>query len=232
MLRIYSRAEWGARYRDGYDAAPIPAPEVFLHHSVTTHLSAGASFEQECAEMRKLEEIGEKNFRAGISYSFPIFPSGRVFEGHTIRRAGAHTIGHNYTGRAICFVGNYETNEPTDAQLSSAANLLVHGRELGWFKYSYLTGGHRDVYQTACPGIRAYSKIGEINRRAAAGGDDVSAPEVWDHYIPNHYDSDVRAKDMLAYLDEHVNDLNDKVDALATALAALTAEVKKLTEGS
>ena len=60
----------------------------------------------------------------------------------------------------------------------------------------------------------------------------MSAPEVWDHYIPNHYDGDVRAKDMLAYLDEHVNDVNDKVDGLKTDLAAIAEAVKKLTEGS
>lgn len=179
-MRIYSRSEWGARYRDGYDSASIPAAEIFAHHSVTTQLSPTASFDQEAAQMRILEQIGETNFSAGISYTFCIFPSGRVYEGHTIKRAGAHTIGHNYTGRAICFVGNYEVNHLTEAQMNSAAELMYVGKELGWWKNAAFTGGHRDVYATSCPGQHAYAAIPEMNRRATApstGDDELNAEE-------------------------------------------------------
>jgi len=69
-------------------------------------------------------------------------------------------------------------------------------------------------------------------------GDDVSASEVWAFPIENHYNSAPPAGKLMAFLDEHVNDANAKLDSalttlanLTTALAALSAKVAKL-EGS
>ncbi|MPZ65553.1 MAG: hypothetical protein GEU83_08555, partial [Pseudonocardiaceae bacterium] len=87
---------------------------------------------------------------------------------HLNARPLGRTAGHNTRGRAIVFVGNYEDNEPTEAMLDAAAWLLRHGFEQGWWVEPALTGGHRDVKATACPGINAYRLIDEINRRAAA----------------------------------------------------------------
>jgi hypothetical protein len=169
-LDIVSRARWAAQYRGGDGAAALPAREVWLHHSATTAPPASASLELDTIAVRLLEEIGHARFGAGISYTFVIPPSGRIFEGHGIARRGTHTGGRNSTSRGICLLGNYEATEPTRAQVDAVAALLVHGARAGWWARAALAGGHRDVKATACPGGRAYALIPEMNRRAGGAG--------------------------------------------------------------
>lgn len=171
-MRIYSRAEWGARRGDGDADAPTPAAEVWLHHTETRPPGPTATEAEDFAAMRGLERIGDQRFGHGISYTFAVMPSGRVLAGHSVDRRGTHTKGHNTAGRAIVLVGDYRQLTPTEAALTAAAQLLAEGLRRGWWQRPVLTGGHRDVVKTLCPGEQAYRLLGEINRRAnlAAAG--------------------------------------------------------------
>jgi hypothetical protein len=161
---IIQRKEWGAEHRDGDGAkAPQPAKEVFLHHSVTQAPPENATFEQDAAAVRLLEQIGQARFGAGISYTFVIPRSGRIFQGHSVTMRGTHTGGRNSTSRAICLIGNYEVLSPTHKQIDAVRWLLYRGQIAGWWPQARLTGGHRDVKQTACPGIHAYQRIADMN---------------------------------------------------------------------
>lgn len=194
-LDIITREQWGSRYPDGFTDAPVPAREVWLHHSVTPAPDDDPAAER--AAVRELERIGQRRFAGGISYTFVVPPSGRVYEGHSVHRQGAHTGGRNDVSRAVCLIGNYETDRPTDAQLDAVAALLAHGHAAGWWTAPALTGGHRDApgASTACPGRHALARIDDINRRAAGGaaapeGDDMPssnevAEAVWNHWIYN-----------------------------------------------
>lgn len=175
-LKVIRRGTWGARYDDGCRAAPLPASYVYLHHSVTQapdlewlDANRDGVDDDERAAMRTLESIGESRFGCGISYTALVVPSGRIYEGHGVGRQGTHTGGLNDRARAICFVGNYETNVPTAAQLRSAAWLLQEWKRNGVITRARLTGGHRDApgAATACPGRYAYAAIGKINTLAA-----------------------------------------------------------------
>lgn len=174
-LKITTRSQWGARYRDGFGARPIGRLETWLHHSVTTHLKADATAAEERAEVRKIESIGQTRFNGGISYTFLVFPSGRVYAGTNIDRIGAHTKGHNTAGAGICIVGNYQNTAPTAAQEKAIADLLKHGVAQGWWAKTKLNGGHRDVAATACPGNKAYPRIPNINALAAKGASSSAA---------------------------------------------------------
>ncbi|GAA1995640.1 hypothetical protein GCM10009718_37010 [Isoptericola halotolerans] len=168
MVTIRSRRSWGARRPDGDVTLTGLAREVFLHHTVTTHLSPNATVAQEQAEMRKIEDIGYRRFGRygiGISYNAIVFPSGRAYQGVSWNRRGAHTGGRNSTARAICFAGNYETREPTAAALATAAAIVAKGRGKWWVR-SAPVRGHRDVASTACPGRYVYAQ----RARIAAGG--------------------------------------------------------------
>lgn len=171
-MRIISRREWGATKAAGQGSVALPVAEVWLHHSVTNvdvgvFAPADDTPEQERRAMRQLEAIGESRFGAGVSYTFAVMPSGRVYEGTGAGRLGTHTGGRNSRSHAIVLIGNYEENEPTDNQLRSVADLLRYGRDRGWWRNARLNGGHRDLKQTACPGIKAYRKIATINELAA-----------------------------------------------------------------
>lgn len=162
-MNIVSRSEWGARRPAGTGALRLPVTEVWLHHSVTAQPKSRTA---EYQAMRVLEDIGQSRFGAGVSYTFAVMPSGQVYKGTGAGRVGTHTGGRNSTSHGIVLVGNYEEQEPTGSMLQAVADLLLYGKAQGWWKYPQLAGGHRDLKQTACPGIKAYRQIGRINELA------------------------------------------------------------------
>lgn len=161
MRHIVTRREWGAQYRDGFGYAPIPAREVWLHHTAGPARNGSGI-------IRELERVGQRRFGGGMSYPFLVTPDGTPYEGLSIDRQGAHTGGRNDISRAICVVGNYENRYLTDAQFQTIVDLLREGAKRGWWVEPQLTGGHRDLKATACPGDHAYNVIGQINKRAAS----------------------------------------------------------------
>lgn len=160
-MRIVSRAEWGARYADGFRAAPLPARELWLHHSASAALVGVDA-------VRALERVGQERFGGGMSYTFLVTVDGAVYEGHSVARQGAHTGGRNDISRSICWVGNFEHLTPTDPMVRATARLVVDGYQRGWWAAPRLTGGHRDVRATACPGVHAYRLIPRVNELATA----------------------------------------------------------------
>ncbi len=132
-MRIIPRSEWGAVHDDGSGPAPLPAQEVWLHHSVTIAPDLLPPFDDDDAAIRTLERIGEQRFGRGISYTFAITPVGRIYQGHGIGRQGAHTAKRNSIARAICLIGNYDVARPTREQLDAAAWLLREGKARGWW---------------------------------------------------------------------------------------------------
>lgn len=168
MSSIISRETWGARHNDGFHNRKVGRLDKWLHHSVTTQLDTDASQDREEIEIRKLEDIGQSRFKGGISYTFVFAPSGRIYEGHSIGRVGAHTAGRNSISAGLCLLGNYETHEVTVEQVAAVAWLLNHGVTKGWWTENKLDGGHRDTKATACPGSNGYSAISTINAAAKA----------------------------------------------------------------
>lgn len=183
-MDIVTRAEWGARYSNGFGPAPIPAQEVWLHHSVT---AAPRNPEAEMRAMRQLEAIGQSRFGGGVSYTWAVMPSGRVFEGHGVNRRGAHTKGRNSIARAIVLVGNYENDRVSDDQVRSVIQLLEHAKRQGWISRARLAGGHRQApgASTACPGRFGMAAIPIVNGvRTPETGSDGPAPATGPRSLP------------------------------------------------
>lgn len=170
-MLVYDRRAWGAEHPDGFGSAPLPAREVWLHHSVTGAPTVNASFETDVAAVRLLEQIGQARFGGGISYTFAVAPSGRIFQGHSVGRRGAHTAGRNSIARAIVLIGDYSRDRPGPAMVDAVAGLLIHGHRLGWWTAPRLTGGHRQApgARTACPGDGGVAAVADINLAAASG---------------------------------------------------------------
>lgn len=171
MTRVIERAEWGAKYRDGFGNRGLDViDEVWLHHTVTASAGAQASLADDVSGVRQVEQIGQSRFNGGISYTFVVTQAGRIFRGHSLGRIGSHTQGHNTRGIGVALIGNYESNQVTGAQMEALAWLLQHLKAQGL--PGQFTGGHRDTKQTACPGRNAYAVIGDINALAAGGAVD------------------------------------------------------------
>lgn len=172
-----TRAQWGAVHEDGAGSAPLPVSEVWLHHSVTLapdlewlDPNRDGVDDDEAAAMRTLERIGEERFGRGISYTVGVMPSGRLYQGHSWNRLGAHTGGRNTIARAYCLVGNYDARSVTDAQIDAVATDLVRAKRAGQLTAARLNGGHQEApgARTGCPGRFGMLAVAYINARAAA----------------------------------------------------------------
>lgn len=180
MTIVIPRSTWGPRYANGFRVIGTgewlaAGKEIWLHHSVTNPPGPNATLAEDCAHMRVFESIGQTSFGGGISYTWVIMPSGRVFQGHDVDRQGAHTYQRNNRSRAICFAGNYDVNA-LPARMENAAAALL--RELG----ATIDGPHSAVYPTACPGRYAAPRIPFINALAsgAPGGGGGAGPDSGD----------------------------------------------------
>jgi hypothetical protein len=172
-MQIVTRAQWGARQANGAAAGAVPSREWWLHHTDT--IAPDLAFldanhdgvdDDEAGALRTLERIGQERFHAGISYTWLLPPSGRIYQGHTMDRQGTHTGGHNTRGRAISLIGDYDTHQVSDAQIEAAAQILVTEHRAGRAATHLLDGGHRDLKSTDCPGRFGYAAIPVINARA------------------------------------------------------------------
>ena len=156
-FKVIPRSAWNAAPpKEPLAAMTSTANGCFIHHSVTAAPPKDTAKER--AAMRDLQQIAFSRGFDDFSYSFAIMPSGRIYEGRGKGKAGAHTLNYNSTSYGIVFVGNYETQEPTEAQLKAAKWLIHKHLKLG----SKPIRGHRQVYATACPGDKLYAKLNKL----------------------------------------------------------------------
>lgn len=159
MVRIVSRAEWGARPpKSPHRRIELPTSELWLHHTAGRESSGVKGLQQ--IQNFHMDGRGWKD----IAYSF-VVNRGVVYEGRGAGIAGAHTSGHNTISHAICVVGNFQTVAPADRDVTAVADLTRHGYLRGWWGRQ-LSGGHRQVGSTSCPGDRLYVLIPKINKLA------------------------------------------------------------------
>lgn len=166
---IATREDWGARHNDGSGNRPLPFEGYVLHHSAGAQVGANASVDAEKAQMRSLEGTGQQRFGNGISYPWVVFQSGRIYQGLSPQRVGAHTRGINSTHSAICMPGNHEIQPVTGAQMQGIARIMVAEKQLGITQSARILFGHRGApgANTACPGRYGMEAIDEINAIAA-----------------------------------------------------------------
>lgn len=172
MTTLVTRPEWGANPL-ATPAAHIATPtaELWLHHTGSTGLHGASG-------MRSLQSGAIAGGYVDLEYSFVVDnPDGAIYESRGPGRDTAATGGRNSISSAICAMGNFETDHPSDALLSAIAELVAFGARSGWWP-SRITGPHRDApgNATACCGANLIAQIGEINRRAGSSSGPSPAP--------------------------------------------------------
>lgn len=177
MLDVITRAGWGARYADGFGDRPLPAKLTVVHHSATIAPNVDPPYDDDDAAVRAIERIGQQRFGGGMPYPFLVTPSGRVYQGLSPQRRGAHLKGHNTDAVSICLVGNYTDTPPTQAQVVSVGALVRLAHNEGWVDELRIDGGHRDYASTACPGNRAYADLDRFRAAIRGEAKPVKAPE-------------------------------------------------------
>ena len=88
----------------------------------------------------------------GIGYHYYIRKDGSIWRGRPEKWVGSHAGSSNDYNKhsiGICFEGNFETEQMTDAQVESGRELIEDIKS----RYSIREVlGHRDIAKTACPG--------------------------------------------------------------------------------
>lgn len=148
---VLSRADWqmpgplGQRMK--------PSKGFWLHHSVTKPSMTPM------VDARTVARIGMERF-GRLSYSWLVHPDGTILQGQD-GHIGAHTRGQNSTTEAICCIGNFDVDQPSEPMCRSVS-LIVAMRDLP------LLGGHRDApgASTVCPGRNLHAAIAGIRDTA------------------------------------------------------------------
>lgn len=162
MPEIVPLETWGGT-ANGWPRMTLPAQRIWVHHSVTVPTADAL------ADFRTVNGIGASNGHGGISYSWIIHPDGTIGEGQGTRR-GAHTGGNgcgsspwgwNPCTFGICFVGNYENDEPSAASIEAFRWLRDHLVAESLLVPEPPIDGHRAApgNQTACPGRNLVSAL-------------------------------------------------------------------------
>ena len=148
--------------------AALQPKRLTLHHTFTRpNLAASASLAQECQRMRDIHaEHVNGNGCDDIGYHYIMMPSGRIFEGRSELKRGAHDAIND--GLGVAFDGDYTRSVVTEAQYQSAVQLCailcrranidnpltLVPTPTDTFGTRLLPRiiGHRDRVATACPG--------------------------------------------------------------------------------
>lgn len=166
-MTIITRAQWGAKYGQGYvtDGAKTL---MIAHHDGHTRSRPDMTFEEECELMRFYENFhvngepgvpGLTRANPRIAYSFAIMQSRRIFEGCGWGHVGAHTANMNSSAYAAFFPVNGAITVLTPGAIESWNWLRADGVKLGHLSPNHLRKGHQDYNKPACPGRLVYDAV-------------------------------------------------------------------------
>ncbi|WP_020671571.1 peptidoglycan recognition protein family protein [Amycolatopsis nigrescens] len=176
--RIYSCAEWGARApQDQLVTLNHKANRILVHHIASAN-STDYSLEHALQVARNDQaDHMDNNGWSDTGQHFTISRGGYHLEGRhgslsTLRSGtkmikAAHCPGQNENAIGIENEGTYTSVEPPAAQWKSLVALCAYicaqyGIPVAEIK------GHRDFYNTECPGEKLYAKLPQLRREVAA----------------------------------------------------------------
>lgn len=123
----------------------------------------------------KTQDIKQMHIAQGwsdIGYHKVIEYDGKVMQGRNEATQGAQAYGLNNKSLGILIIGNFETEEPTQEQITALINTLAILCKRYKLKESAIIG-HRDVQEitgikgtgTLCPGKNLYFKLDDIREK-------------------------------------------------------------------
>ena len=174
---VVSRASWGCNeaYRFNGNGVEIWPPEyrnvthVIVHHSVTGNYEADPGATVRAIYYYHAVQLGWGD----IGYNLLVDWRGVVYEGRYggDNVVGGHALQHNYGSLGIGCLGTFGNTStsvaPPSAMQTAVASLIAHkypclDAHASAFlvdRVAPVVAGHRDVYQTACPGDYLYAAL-------------------------------------------------------------------------
>ncbi|MDH6110807.1 hypothetical protein P3T36_004381 [Kitasatospora sp. MAP12-15] len=190
---IVTRAGWGADESlraSGFvytDAVKV----VFVHHTDTSN-DYDCSDSPKLIRSIYQYHVQSNGWR-DIGYNFLVDKCGTIYEGRAggvdQPVLGAHTLGFNTDSSGVAALGTFDSDAPPQAQLDGIAKITawklgLTGRDAGGSAdlvsasdgSRYPTGtthtfdavsGHRDAFNTDCPGDALFGHLGDLRAEAA-----------------------------------------------------------------
>ncbi len=179
---------WCTEAECPYDDTPV---ETEPTHIIVHHSAGNTQSQDYGAVVRYIYDFHtQTNGWDDVGYNWLIDPNGTVYEGRPSGLQGAHFSCMNQNTVGICLIGNYETNEPTQAALNSLKQLIAsescsYGLVPSGFTWHEsaqmqlgVVSGHRDgnfsnspnscASGTVCPGDRLFNKLTALGEEVAA----------------------------------------------------------------
>lgn len=126
-----------------YNWAYLPGNRTSTTHLILHHAAA------ESATPLQVHSWHLANGWAGIAYHYYVRKDGSVYRGRPESWRGGHTTNWNYCSIGICFEGNFEDDEMSEAQRKSGHELVSDIT----MRYSgIVVGMHKQYQATVCPG--------------------------------------------------------------------------------
>lgn len=153
MVRVISRAEWGARSPTKSLPRWSRRPEYIVwHHTVSPGCGVLAEG-QEAAFQRMMQASHMSRGWGDIGQHYTVYASGRVYESRPLAYQGVHAAGANSYTIGIEHQGDFRYCRPTAEQIQSSAELIA-----GLYRYfrwdpheTWRIQPHRRFSRTACP---------------------------------------------------------------------------------
>ncbi|MGW2540619.1 peptidoglycan recognition protein family protein [Kitasatospora sp. NPDC001574] len=191
---IVTRAGWGAdeSIREAEFAYTGAVRVVFVHHTATATAYECADAPRVIRAIYQYHVQG--NGWRDIGYNFLVDRCGTVYEGRAggtdLPVHGAHTLGFNTDSAGVAAIGTFVTDVPPQPLLDGLAGIsawklgltdqdaagrtqLVSGSNASRYPLGTRVGfdavsGHRDGFNTECPGAALYPLLPDLRTRAAA----------------------------------------------------------------
>jgi hypothetical protein len=127
-----------------------PITRITIHHDgMTPFTNRGEGDAAQRLENIRLAHRG--NNWGDIGYHYLVDPAGRVWEGRPLSWQGAHVKDQNQGNIGVCVMGNFERQQPNDAQLRALETIVAQlmSQHNVSVRRVYT---HRELAATACPG--------------------------------------------------------------------------------
>lgn len=166
-MRVWSRADWGARPPKSVTPITPPQTMAVVHHTVTEWPATPDAAAEWCRTIQAWHQDG--NGWADIGYSW-LVGAGDVYEGRGWGVQQAAQQGYNATALSFAILGDGSSRTASPADLAAVAQTIRAGIALGQLPTDVLIVGHRDLNATACCGDAIYSQLPELRQLVYNGG--------------------------------------------------------------
>ncbi|GHV21350.1 hypothetical protein AGMMS49959_10350 [Planctomycetales bacterium] len=135
---------------------------ITIHHEGNPKPNNDGNPTAVAASLRGIQKAHCQSMDAGdIGYHFIIDRQGLIWQGRDLRYQGAHVKSNNSHNIGIMCLGNFELQQPTQAQLN-ALGKLSRALSKGYRIPPNQIFAHRELRSTACPGKNLYAYVQTI----------------------------------------------------------------------